>query len=125
MKVSWADVNNTETPGRFPHATRRGSPERSKGRQDEFDKLKSDIEGIKTAYEYQMQLRGPVSYWRLRAEQHRRSSNWALGILLPFLVIAVASLYFLYDIRPPGTYRRPARAYHMQRFSKQPPSRCS
>jgi hypothetical protein len=67
------------------------------GRQAEFDKLKSDIEGIKVAYEYQMQLRGPVRYWKIRASQHRRSSNWALGILLPFLVIATGSLYALYD----------------------------
>jgi Family of unknown function (DUF6161) len=62
-----------------------------------FEKLKMDIEGVTAAYEHQMQLQGPVRYWKLRAKQHQTSASRALMILIPYCLIAIVCLYFLYD----------------------------
>jgi hypothetical protein len=44
-----------------------------------------------------MELQGPVEYWKLRASQNQMSSHRALKILVPFGIVSIVTLYFLYD----------------------------
>ncbi|QHP70005.1 hypothetical protein EI171_23535 [Bradyrhizobium sp. LCT2] len=65
--------------------------------QATFEKLKSDLQGITAAYEIQMQLRGPVRYWQVRAAQHRKSSCYASIALVIFAIVAVSVLWCLFE----------------------------
>ncbi|WP_271618644.1 DUF6161 domain-containing protein [Bradyrhizobium sp. CCBAU 51745] len=72
--------------------------EAERARVEAFGVLRDELESTLKAFEIHMELQGPVTYWRKRAQQYRRGSNWALLFVLLFLIIAVAGLYYLYDI---------------------------
>jgi hypothetical protein len=67
-------------------------------RAEAYSKLRNELDATAKAFEIQMELQAPVAYWRARAGQYRRTSGWALSLLIIFAVASVGGLYHLYDV---------------------------
>ena len=64
-------------------------------RTEEFDRLKSNLEGLTAAYEARMELQAPVAYWRNKSNIH---ASMAKGYATALVIYAVSALVLLYVI---------------------------
>lgn len=65
--------------------------------QKKYNELKADLEGTTAAYAKQMELAGPVVYWRGKSRVHRQSAKRLLWVLFIYALIAAFTLITLFN----------------------------
>ncbi|NPU64419.1 hypothetical protein HL667_05360 [Bradyrhizobium sp. 83012] len=66
-------------------------------REEQYSRLADDLKATTHAFNVQMELQAPVSYWKKRATSYRIASRWMLAFLTAYVGVSVWILYVLYD----------------------------
>lgn len=67
--------------------------EQTKGRNEEFNKLKAELEATVALYNRFMELQGPVTYWRKKSAVHKKQAATMAKILMVYCAAALVILF--------------------------------